>query len=112
MRFLDNVRPHPSPLPQEREKNWPASGSWVQGANIVSGNSHPAPVASQARHESVSPMELCASRNVVPPERGKLRPFILKLWHVISGTRPNAQNRFYRADKESHAATAAGAGRN
>src|SRR5580693_8020677 len=44
MRFLDNVRPHPSPLPQEREKNWPASGSWVQGANIISGNSHPIPL--------------------------------------------------------------------
>jgi hypothetical protein len=35
---------------------------------------HPYPMASQARHESVSPQELCTSRNVVPVEgRGKLK---------------------------------------
>jgi single-strand selective monofunctional uracil DNA glycosylase len=28
------VRPHPNPLPQEREKNWPAGGSGVQGARF------------------------------------------------------------------------------
>ncbi len=32
---------------------------------------HPNPVASQARHESVSPEEMFASRNVVPQERGE-----------------------------------------
>ena len=32
---------------------------------------HPGPMASQARHESVSPQELCASRNMVPQEREK-----------------------------------------
>jgi hypothetical protein len=31
-------------------------------------------MASQARHELVSPIELCASRNVVPKERVSRRP--------------------------------------
>jgi hypothetical protein len=34
---------------------------------------HPNPVASQARHKSVSPHETFASRNVVPQERGNAR---------------------------------------
>src|SRR5580698_4923108 len=34
---------------------------------------HPNPMASQARHESVSPEETSASRYVVPQERGKNR---------------------------------------
>jgi hypothetical protein len=42
---------------------------------------HPGPMASQARHESVAPKEVCASRNVVPQEREKGRHSSLQLEH-------------------------------
>src|SRR5579862_1318793 len=40
----DKARPHPSPLPQEREKSQRADGSGVQCAILLSGNSHPGPL--------------------------------------------------------------------
>jgi hypothetical protein len=45
---------------------------------------HPNPMASQARHKSVSRNETSASRYVVPQERVNRRPLLANLAHVVS----------------------------
>ncbi|MDB6022188.1 MAG: hypothetical protein JWQ04_2045, partial [Pedosphaera sp.] len=82
-------RAAPLPVPLPTPASW-GEGEEVElrmvhgfNARIVrSGNSHPGPMASQARHESVSPKETNASRYVVPREgeRGGHVLYLCKSW--------------------------------
>jgi hypothetical protein len=53
---------------------------------------HPVPMASQARHQSVSPKETSASRSVVPQERGTTSAWSVRICVVSSGLRISTIN--------------------